>query len=64
MKEILIFLILMFNPKLALTENNEYDYSSYSATSTNSNLSDTTISCTIANQSAVYINQSGITITN
>ena len=64
MKEILIFLILMFNPKIALTENNEYDYYSYSATSTNTNLSDTTISCTIANQSAVYINQSGITITN
>ena len=64
MKEILIFLILMFNPKIALTENNEYDYSSYSAESINTNLSDTTISCTIANQSAVYINQSGITITN
>ena len=41
-----------------------YDYSSYSATSTNVNLSGQSISCTTSGQSAVYITSDGITISN
>lgn len=64
MKEILLFIFLTFNQKLIFSENSSYDYSSYSATSTNSNLSGETISSTTDGQSAVYITQSGITITD
>ena len=64
MKEILLFILLIFNPKLILTENSSCDYSSYSATSINSNLSGEAISSTTDGQSAVYITQSGITITD
>ena len=39
-----------------------YDYSSYSATSTNTNLSGQTISSTTSGESAVYITENGITI--
>ena len=41
-----------------------YDYSSYSSTSTNENLTGKTLSSTKADQSVVYITESGITITD
>ena len=40
----------------------DYDYSSYSATSSNTNLKSQTISSTTSGESAVYITESGITI--
>ena len=41
-----------------------YDYSSYSSTSTNENLTGKTLSSTKADQSVVYVTESGITITD
>ena len=41
-----------------------YDYSSYSSTSTNENLTEKTLSSTKADQSVVYVTESGITITD
>ena len=46
------------------SSKNSYDYSSYSSTSTNENLSGKTLSSTTSDQSVVYITQSGITINN
>ena len=53
-----------YSPNPSLSENSSYSYGSYSATSTNSNLSGATISNTNSDASAVYITSSGITITN
>ena len=65
MKAILILCFLIFNLNILVTAtSSEYDYSSYSATSANTNLTDQTISCTNNDQSAVYINSSGIIISN
>ena len=64
MKEILILFLLASYPTLIFSESSSYDYSSYSATSTNTNLSSETISSTTSGQSAVYITSSGITITD
>ena len=64
MKEILILCLLLFNPNYILSASSSYDYSSYTATSTNTNLSGQTISSTISGQSAVYINSTGINIQN
>ena len=61
-KNVLIICFLLLNQNFILAENSSYDYSKYSATSTNTNLSGQTISCTTSDQSAVYITQSGITI--
>ena len=46
------------------TYSNTYDYSSYSATSTDTNLSTKTLSSTTADNSVVYITKAGRTITN
>ena len=46
------------------TARNSYDFSSYSCTSINENLSGKTLSSTTADQSVVYITQSGISIIN
>ena len=46
------------------SSRNSYDYSSYSCTSTNENLSGKTLSSTNSDQSVVYITQSGINIIN
>ena len=46
------------------TSRNSYDYSSYSCTSINENLSGKTLSSTTSDQSVVYITQSGINIIN
>ena len=65
MKAILILFLLIFNPNIfILATSSGYDYSSYSAKSTNTNLSSQTISCTTSGQSAVYITSSGITISD
>ena len=64
MKKFLILFILVLDPYIILSETNSYDYSSYSATSTNQNLSGATITSSTSGTSAVYITSSGITITN
>ena len=64
MKKFLILFILVLDPYIILSETNSYDYSSYSATSTNENLSSATKTSTTSGTSAVYITSSGITITN
>ena len=46
------------------SSQNSYDYSSYSATSTNENLSSKTISSKTSDQSVVYVTKSGITISD
>ena len=46
------------------SSRNSYDYSSYSCTSINENLSGKTLSSTTSDQSVVYITQSGINIVN
>ena len=46
------------------SSKNSYDYSSYSATSTNENLSSKTLSSTTTDKSVVYITKSGISITD
>ena len=46
------------------SSKNSYDYSSYSSTSTNENLSGKTLSSTNSDQSVVYVTKSGITINN
>ena len=46
------------------SSQNSYDYSSYSATSTNENLSSKTLSSKTSDQSVVYVTKSGITINN
>ena len=64
MKKFLILFILVLDPYIIISETNSYDYSSYSATSTNQNLSSATITSSTSGTSAVYITSSGITITN
>ena len=64
MKKFLILFILVLDPYIIISETNSYDYSSYSATSTNQNLSGATITSSTSGTSAVYITSSGITITN
>ena len=46
------------------SSRNSYDYSSYSCTSINENLSGKTLTSTTSDQSVVYITQSGINIIN
>ena len=62
MKASLFICVLLLIPSFVLPENSSYDYSSYTASSTNSNLSGQSISSSNSGQSAVYITQSGITI--
>ena len=64
MKSALFLSTFLLIPYFALTATNDYDYSSYTATSTNENLSSDTISCTTSDTSAVYITQTGITISD
>lgn len=64
MKNVFLICFLLLFPNPSLSENSSYSYGSYSATSTNSNLSGATISNTNSDASAVYITSSGITITN
>ena len=69
MKSIILLCLLIFHPNHILlaptsSSTNSYDYSSYSATSTNMNLSGESISSTTSGQSAVYISNTGITITD
>ena len=47
-----------------MSETSSYDYSSYTASSKDTNLSGQTISSTTSGASAVYITSSGITISN
>ena len=58
---IFLIVILEFNNQ---SSTNTYDYSSYSAVSTNTDLTGETLSSTTADQSVVYITESGKTITN
>jgi len=61
----LIFLILIStisSQPPGQSDKNNYDYSSYSAISTNENLSSATKQSTFSDQSVVYITNSGITI--
>jgi hypothetical protein len=59
---ILILYLLLFS--CGKCETNSYDYSSYSAISTNTNLSSETLTSTTSDQSVVYITSSGITISS
>ena len=66
---ILYFTLLLLGTKSQFlrflqTSRNSYDYSSYSCTSINENLSGKTLSSTTSDQSVVYITQSGINIIN
>ena len=56
---VIIYSLLLLN---ANSETNGYNYNSYSAVSTNSNLSGATLTSTTSDQSVVYITSSGITI--
>ena len=58
---LIIYSFLIFKGNAA---TNSYDSSSYSSTSTNTNLSGQTISSTTSGESAVYITNSGITISD
>ena len=61
MKEILIFFLLIFYPKFALSENSDYDYSDMKAKSVNTNLTSKDIISTMdSDENLVYINVSGI----
>ena len=62
MKNVLFLIFLLLNPQSILSTTSSYDYSSYSATSVNTNLSGATISNSNSGESAVYITSSGITI--
>ena len=67
MKDTKILFLLLFisnisSQFLRKLETNNYDYSSYQATSTNENLSSATKQSTSSNQSVVYITKSGVTI--
>ena len=64
MKNVLFLSFLLLNPYSILSASNSYDYSSYSATSVNSNLSGQTITNSASGESAVYITKSGITISS
>ena len=64
MKNVFFIIIYCFLILKGNTSNSSYNYSSYSATSTNANLSGQTVSSTTSGESAVYVTQSGITITN
>ena len=64
MKKILIIFLYICLPNLILLSSSSYDYSAYSATSNNTNLSNQIITNSNSDESAVYITQSGITITN
>ena len=57
------FLQFQFSRNLE-SSTNSYDYSSYQATSTNTNLNGETLTCSSSDQSVVYITQSGIAITS
>jgi len=66
---ILYFTILLLGSnsqflRFLQSSKNSYDYSSYSFTSINENLSGKTLSSTTSDQSVVYITQSGISISN
>ena len=66
---ILYFTILLLGTnsqflRFLQSSKNSYDYSSYSFTSINENLSGKTLSSTTSDQSVVYITQSGISISN
>ena len=64
MKKSLILFLFVIIPNLILSSTSSHDYSSYTATSTNTNLSSQTITNTNSDESAVYITNSGITITS
>ena len=64
MKKVLTICILLLNPFITLSETSSYDYSSYTASSKDTNLSGQIISSTTSGASAVYITSSGITISN
>ena len=64
MKKVLTICILLLNPFITLSEKSSYDYSSYTASSKDTNLSGQIISSTTSGASAVYITSSGITISN
>ena len=59
---ILILYLIIFSYDKCAT--NSYDYSSYSAVSKNTNLSGETLTSTTADQSVVYVTNSGITISS
>ena len=58
---VMIYALLLLGINSA---NNPYDYSSYKSVSTNTDLSSETVTSSTADQSAVYITNSGITIKN
>ena len=61
LKFLLCFILLSQN---LVNLNSTYDYTNYNAISTNTELSEQTLSSTTADQSVVYITQSGISIVN
>ena len=68
-KAIIYIMILIFGTnakflRFLQTSKNSYDYSSYSATSTNENLTSKTLSSTTTDSSVVYVTKSGISITD
>ena len=64
MKTVLKYFLLLLIPSLILSETSSYSYGSYSATKTDEGYTGGTISNTNADQSAVYITKSGITISS
>ena len=59
-KKFLLCLILL--SQNLVVPNSTYDYTNYKSTSTNTNISGQTLSSSTADQSVVYITQSGVTI--
>ena len=64
MQKIIFFYVCVIIPNLVILTSSGYNYDSYSATSTNTNLSGQSISNSANDASAVYITSSGITITD
>ena len=62
MKEIYNIFLFLFILKLTLSDSSNYNYSTYSANSINTNLTNETLSSITSGQSAVYITSTGITI--
>ena len=62
MKHILLLILIL--EIFSQPNTNTYDYSNYAAVSNNTDLKDKTLSSTTADQSVVYITESGKTIQN
>ena len=64
MKHILLLILILEIFSQPNSNTNTYDYSNYAAVSNNTDLKDKTLSSTTADQSVVYITESGKTIQN